>query len=218
MWMNQLPAQFNGCLLQLDEGTSLSFENIDFDTVQYRSSVLAIEILEKTLRSFTNSNLFPQKHVTNSYLTYTKLLCSYNDKFISFTNCLPIDNLERIPFNITTDFKRAQAVDNDTRTCWKIHRSIRSADLFAIDFQTIQINRALSFSIGYLHQKPIQTKLQISISLDCQTWIEFGQQNQSGVIYDEKNLVICHTGLFPTGFQVFRFIKFVSLEGTKIFE
>ncbi|CAF2238337.1 unnamed protein product, partial [Rotaria magnacalcarata] len=46
MWMNQLPAQFNGRLLQLDESTSSSssFENSDFGTLQYRSSVLAIEI------------------------------------------------------------------------------------------------------------------------------------------------------------------------------
>ncbi|CAM4791506.1 unnamed protein product [Rotaria magnacalcarata] len=169
------------------------------------------------------------------------LLCSYNDKFLFFTNCLPIDNLERIPFNITTDFERgthenlphlaqppypenlkfferfttAQAVNNDTKTCWKIHRSIRPGDLFGIDFQIIQTNRALSFSIEYLHQKSLQTKLQISISLDSQTWVQFSQQNQSGAIYDKENLVIFHTGLFPVGFQIFRFIKFVSLEDTE---
>ncbi|CAF2068686.1 unnamed protein product [Rotaria magnacalcarata] len=162
MWMNQLPAQFNGRLLQLDESTSSSsssFENSDFGTLQYRSSVLAIEI-------------------------------------------------ESI-------FTTAQAVNNDTKTCWKIHRSIRPGDLFGIDFQIIQTNRALSFSIEYLHQKSLQTKLQISISLDSQTWVQFSQQNQSGAIYDKENLVIFHTGLFPVGFQIFRFIKFVSLEDTE---
>ncbi|CAF1116347.1 unnamed protein product [Adineta steineri] len=238
IWMNQLPAQFNGRMLHSDEGASSSFENFDFESVQYKASVLSIQILERSLRSSQNSELFERKRASNTLVTYTKSPCSYNDKFIFFTNCLPIDNLEQIPFDITTDIKRgtranlpnmpncpykdvhtffeafntANAVDNDNKTCWKTHRYIKSGDFYGIDFQTIQLNRNLSFSIKYSHKKSLQKSLEISISLDSYTWISLPQQNQSGIIYRKHSkLVIFHTNLFPYGFQVFRFIRFMSL-------
>ncbi|CAF3480933.1 unnamed protein product [Rotaria sordida] len=238
IWMNQIPAQFNGRLLQSNEGVESSFENYDFELLQYRASVMSIQTLEKSLRSYFNFNLFQRKRASNTLVTYTKSPCSYNDKFIFFTNCLPIDNLEQIPFNIATDFKRgtranlpnmrksayrenftffqefntANAVDNDNKTCWKMNRSLRYGDLYGIDFQTIQADRNLAFSIEYLHRKSLQKKLQISISLDSQTWIQLPKKPQSGIIYKkQKKLVIFRTQSFPDGFQVFRFIKFMSL-------
>ncbi|CAF3568210.1 unnamed protein product [Rotaria sordida] len=238
IWMNQIPAQFTGRLLQSNEGVESSFENYDFELLQYRASVMSIQTLEKSLRSYFNFNLFQRKRASNTLVTYTKSPCSYNDKFIFFTNCLPIDNLEQIPFNIATDFKRgtranlpnmrksayrenftffqefntANAVDNDNKTCWKMNRSLRYGDLYGIDFQTIQADRNLAFSIEYLHRKSLQKKLQISISLDSQTWIQLPKKPQSGIIYKkQKKLVIFRTQLFPDGFQVFRFIKFMSL-------
>jgi hypothetical protein len=236
--MNQLPAQFNGRLIHSLEGAGSSFENFDFELLQYRASVLAIELLVKTLRDSPNSNLFERKRASNSFVTNTKSPCSYNDKFIFFTNCLPINNLEDIPFNITTDKKRgtrsnlpnterssyhkdlsyfekhntANAVDNDSTSCWKSQRSIKVGDYYGIDFQTIQINGHLSFSIEYLHDKSLQKQLEISISLDSQRWITIPEIQQSGIIYEKQtNLVIFHTELFPDGFKIFRFIKFMSL-------
>jgi len=238
IWMNQLPAQFNGRLIHSDEGASSSFQNHDFQSIQYRASILSIEVLEKTLRNSPHSNLFERKRASNSIVTNTKSPCSYNDKFIFFTNCLPINNLEQIPFNITTDIKRgtranlpnrrgspyredlsaferyntANAVDNDSETCWKTNRPIQNGDYYGIDFETIQTNGDLSFSIEYLHGNSLQEKLQISISLDSQTWISISEEDQTGIIYDkEKKLVTFNTRLFPNGFQIFRFIKFTSL-------
>jgi hypothetical protein len=235
MWMNQIPAQFNGRLLHSDEGASSSFDNLDFELVQYRASVLSIEVLENTLRNSPQSSLFQRKRASNSLVTYTKSPCSYNDTFIFFTNCLPIDHLEQIPFNLTTDitrgtrtnlpnkhkskykqdleffeqFSTANAVDDNNQTCWKINRTIRSGDLYGIDFQ---ITRDQSFSIEYLHEKSLQNKLQISISLDSYVWAELPRRQRRGVIYDkQRNLVTFHTQLFPDGYKIFRFIRFMSL-------
>ncbi|UJR22913.1 hypothetical protein I4U23_025941 [Adineta vaga] len=238
IWMNQIPAQFNGRLLHSDEGASSSFDNFDFDTNQYRASVLSIKILEKTLRSSPYSKLFQRNRARNTLVTYTKSPCSYNDRFIFFTNLLPIDNLEQIPFNITTDllrgtrrnlpnepncpyreehvffedFSTANAVDNNTKTCWKTRHSVKRGDFYGIDFRTIQINANLSFSIQYSHKKSLQKRLQIFISLDSYKWLPLPSQNQLGITYKKrKKYVSFHTRLFPVGFQIFRFIKFMSL-------
>ena len=240
IWMNQLPAQFNGRMLHSSEGAGSSFENYDFAQIQHRASVLAIEVLEKTLRTNPNSNLFERQRVPNRLLAYTKSPCSYNDRFIFFTNRLPIDDIEKIPFNITTDsqrgtrsnlpntsrnryhkdlsffekFSTANAVDNDSATCWKTKDSVRAHDLFGIDFQTIQVTTDLAFSIEYLHDDSLQENVEISISLDGRQWAIIPRAQQSGIRYSkdkEKKLVTFHTRLFPDGFQVFRLIKFTSL-------
>jgi hypothetical protein len=238
IWMNQLPAQFNGRMLHSSEGASSSFENYDFESIQYRASVLSIEVLENTLRTSPNSPLFERRRTSNILVTYTKSPCSYNDKFIFFTNCLPINNLEQIPFNITTDFRRAtranlpntrrspyhedltfferhstaNAVDNDNTTCWKSNHDVLLGDLYGMDFHTIQVNRDLSFSIEYLHENSLQENLEISISLNTVKWIVIPQPYQNGIIHDrQKKLVTFHTRLLPDEFQVFRAIKFTSL-------
>jgi len=234
--MNQLPAQFNGRMLHSNEGASSSFDNFDFQSIQHRASVLAIEILEKILRNSRYSNIFDRKRASNSFVTNTKSPCSYNDRFIFYTNCLPINNLEEIPFNITTDknrgtrsnlpirnspyresltffekFNTANAVDNDNTTCWKSNRLVQHGDYYGIDFQIIQTSRDLSFSIEYLHENSLQEQLEISISLDSIKWIRLPEQ-QSGISYNKQsNLVTFDTRLFPNGFQIFRFIKFMSL-------
>lgn len=234
--MNQIPAQFNGRILHSSEGASSSFENLDFEVLQYRASVTSIQVLENSLRAAAELNLFERKRASNVLVTYAKSPCSYNDKFIFFTSCLPIDNLEEIPFNISTDIKRAtranlphmekspyrervkffetfstaNAVDNNTKTCWKMHRSLRRGDLYGIDFQTIQTHGKLAFSIKYSHRKSLQKRLRISISLDSQKWISVPRKQHKGIIYKKNNSVIFHTKLFPEGFQVFRFIKFTS--------
>lgn len=237
IWMNQLPAQFNGRMLHSDEGASSSFENYDFESIQYRASVLAIESLVKTLQTSPQSPLFERQRASNLFVTNTKSPCSYNDKFIFFTNCLPITNLEDIPFNITTDIRRgtranlpntkrspyhddltffekhntANAVDNDSQTCWKSNHPLRTEDYYGIDFQTIQTNKNLAFSIEYSHGHSVQEQLEISISLDSRKWIPLPDQHQPGIIYQGSNLVKFNTQLLPSGFQIFRFIKFTSL-------
>lgn len=236
--MNQLPAQFNGRMLHSSEGAASSFDNYDFSSVQHRASVLAIETLENTLRTNPSSQLFERRRASNPLAAYTKSPCSYNDKFVFLTNCLPIDNLEQIPFNISTDRKRgtrdnlpntsrnryhqdltffehfstANAVDNDSSSCWKSKNALRAGDFFALDFQSIQTNRDLSFSIEYLHDHLLQEESAISISLDSRKWLVLPRTHRTGIIYDrEKKLVTFHTRLFPDGFQVFRLIKFASL-------
>ena len=239
IWMNQLPAQFNGRMLHSSEGAASSFENFDFQSIQHRASVLAIEVLESTLRTSPNSPLFDHHRASNRLATYTKSPCSYNDRFIFFTNCLPINNLEKIPFNITTDKRRgtranlpnthrspfhtdltffekhntANAVDNDQSTCWKNNRAVEAGDLYGIDFQFIQTSRDLSFSIEYLHETSFQESLQISISLNSIKWIVLPREDHSGIVYDrEKKLMTIHTRSLPDEYQVFRLIKFTSLK------
>ena len=239
IWMNQLPAQFNGRMIHSTEGGSSSFENFDFDSIQHRASVLAIEVLEKTLRHSPASPLFERKRAPNPFVTYTKSPCSYNDRFYFFTNCYPIDNFEQIPFNITTDSKRgtrsnlpntrrspfhdqltffeqhntANAVDNDGSTCWKSPRSIRTGDVYGIDLHTIQTNGDFSFSIEFFHEQTLQEDLDISISLNSIKWMSIPRSyHQAGVIYNRaKNLVTIHTRLLPKQFQIFRMIKFTAL-------
>ncbi|CAF0886660.1 unnamed protein product [Adineta ricciae] len=238
IWMNQIPAQFNGRLIHSDEGAMSSFENYDFDMIQHRASILSIEILEKTLRFSPQSKIFERKRATNSLVTYTKSPCSYNDRFIFFTNCLPIDDVEEIPFNITTDIKRgtrsnlpneptcpyryehkffenfstANAVDNNTETCWKTRHPVERGDFYGLDFQTIQISGDLAFTIEYSHRKSLQKRLQISISLDGYRWLTLPAHNRLGITYKKrKKIVYFRTQLFPDGFRMFRFIKFMSL-------
>ena len=238
LWINQLPAQFNGRMIHSSEGASSSFENFDFDTIQHRASVLAIEVLEQTLRHSPNSPLFERKRAPNPLVTYTKSPCSYNDQFLFYTNCYPIDNLEQIPFNISTDSRRgtrsnlpnthrspyheglkffenyntANAVDNDNSTCWKSSRSTEIGDLYGIDFHTIQTQGDLSFSIEFYHDSSLQESLEISISLNSIKWISIPREYQTGIVYDRsKNLVTFNTKFFAKPFQIFRLIKFTAL-------
>jgi hypothetical protein len=238
IWMNQFPAQFNGRMLHSTEGASSSFENFDFDTIQHRASVLSIEVLESTLRTSPNSPLFERRRAPNPFVTYTKSPCSYNDRFIFYTNCFPIMNLEQIPFNITTDIQRgtrrnlpntrqsryhedlkfferystANAVDNDTNTCWKSNHPVLYGDLYGMDFNGIQISRDLSFSIEYLHESSLQENLEISISLNTMKWISIPRPYSNGIIHDKQNkLVTIHTRLLPDEYQVFRAIKFTAV-------
>lgn len=236
--MNQFPAQLNGRMKHSSEGASSSFENFDFDTIQHRASVLAIEVLEQTLRYSPNSPLFERRRASNPLAAYTKSPCSYNDRFLFYTNCFPIDNLEFIPFNITTDSRRgtrsnlpntsrspyheglkffeghntANAVDNDKSTCWKSHRSILTGDLYGIDFQTIQTQGDLAFSIEFHHDQSLQENLEISISLNSIKWMPIPREYQTGIVYDTaNNLVTFDTKLFAKSFQTFRLIKFTAL-------
>ncbi|CAF5088340.1 unnamed protein product, partial [Rotaria sp. Silwood1] len=71
--MNQIPAQFNGRLLHSDEDALSSFENDDFELLQYRASVMSILTLETTLRSSSNSNLFQRKRASNTLVTSTDI-------------------------------------------------------------------------------------------------------------------------------------------------
>ena len=237
IWFNQIPGQFNGRLLHSDEGAQSSFENFDFETLQYRASVLAIEILEEELQKHSQSNLFQRDRSKNSLVSLTKSPCSYTGSWIFFTNCLPIDDLEEIPFNITVDSERstrknlpnrfdspykdqlkffeqhntANAVDNDTNTCWKIHRPVRRGDFFGIDFQRIQFNLNREFSIVFLHPKALQKHLQISISLDSELWLNLPKQSPKAISYNKQQQhVVFYPRYFTSGYEIFRFIRFTS--------
>ena len=239
IWFNQVPAQFNGRVLHSEEGAMSSFENLDFESLQYRASILSIQILENTLRSSPHSTLFSRRRASNSLVSLTKSTCSYNDRFIFLTNCSPIDGLEETPFNITVDLKRgtranlphtpnspyreqfksfgdfhtAQAVDNDTQTCWKVNRTSRSGDFYAIDFLTIPTHGNLSFFIAYQHRKSLQKRLEISISLDSDTWVVLPKQPRGAITYRRRQkLVVFHARSFLPGYRIFRFIRFMTLE------
>ncbi|CAF4780221.1 unnamed protein product, partial [Rotaria sp. Silwood1] len=140
IWMNQIPAQFNGRLLHSDEDALSSFENDDFELLQYRASVMSIQTLETTLRSSSNSNLFQRKRASNTLVTYTKSP-STDIKRGTRTN---LPHIQKSPYRDSLKFfetfNTANTVDNNNESYWKMNRSLRYGDLYGIDFQTIQTN------------------------------------------------------------------------------
>lgn len=235
IWMNQIPSQFNGRLIHSEEGASSSFFNFDFEEIQYRASILAIRTLVENLKISKRSKIFRRQRITNLVVDSVKSPCSYTNLWIFFSNCLPIDRIEEIPFNVTVDLKRstrknlpnsngspykddlhffekfntANAVDDDRTTCWKINRLLRPGDFFGVDFLYVQMNKFWSFTIVYRHSTRLQKQLEISISLDSRIWRVLPPTETKGIFYNEDKLYVTFLPRkFPLSFQKFRFVRF----------
>lgn len=218
--------------LSRSSSSSVSFSSTRyFSHLQYISSVLAIRILEQTLRSdrskktqITFSN--QQNHRFPPYIKSPSL----HDNFIFYTNILPIE-FNNISFNIARDFQRGtrrnlprhpnvnyfknhgtlKALDGDLATCWQTHREIRSDDFYAIDFLSIQ--STVLFTIAVAHSSRFQADLDVQISFDGLRWISYASLNG---IYKKINRTLeehLYTYLFDSsefnlGFRSFRYISF----------
>lgn len=240
IWLNNIPVQINTDIRNHPTSSglaSLPFSSTSgFSKLQYRSSILAIRILERSLRSDPQKNhskiTFSRQE--NRRLPYYVKSSSLNDDFIFYTNVLPFQ-LHNISFDISQDFERGtrknlpdnpnakyfslhstwKTGDSDLSTCWYASREIRSDDFFAIDFLYIQKN--IKFIVAVAHSPQIQKNLDISISFNGLQWLSYGSLNG---IYTKINRTLeehLHTFLFDSakfkmGFNAFRYISFKAIE------
>ena len=107
LWLNDVPTQLNAHIRPLPgahSGPSFS-STANFLDLQYRSSILAIRILENVLRSNQSNSSVPFRRQQNRvFPPYVKSPGPQNS-FIFYSNVLPLD-FKRISFNITRDFER----------------------------------------------------------------------------------------------------------------
>ena len=232
LWLNDVPTQLNANIRELPDahrGPSFSSTG-EFLDLQYRSSVLAIRILEKALRlNHSNSSVSFTRQQYRRFPTYVKSPGPKNS-FIFYSNILPLD-FERIPFNIDLHFERGtrknlprdagikhfhlygtgNAVDKVITTCWHTPRTIRPGDFFAIDFLRIRTN--MTFSLIIAHSLTMQTSLETSISLDGLWWVAY--RSLRGITFTNSTFsnpklqtIMFDSAQFTPGFQSFRHIAF----------
>lgn len=193
---------------------------------QYRSSVVAIRVLEHVLRTNpTNVTLkFPRGQ--KRQFPYRVQSHSNNDDYLFFTNILPIE-VESIPFNITVDFDRGtyryvpggpnyvhfeahhtlKALDDSNKTCWCPNRTVRRGEFFAVDFLRIQSN--LHFLLVLGSNFTLRRNIDMRISFDGVEWesctpLERFPSKVQGPTVSGETAYSFNASLFPANFQVFR--------------
>lgn len=200
---------------------------------QYKSSILAIRILEHHLHwnQSNNTNRLEFSRRQNRHFPYYVKSSNPNDELIFFTNILPID-IEQIPFNISKDFELGtrknlprgprlsffhshttlKAVDNDPKTCWRIGRNARQGEFFAIDFLHIRTNLSFALTIG--HTRELQNNLDMNLSFDGLWWIAYLSlkgitiKSQNSTCNDHQTMIIFNSAQFNAGFHSFRYVAF----------
>lgn len=242
IWLNDIPVQMNTEIRHQPSRVSEDYSPFgltpDFESFQYRSSVLAIRILERSLRfdRTQNDDVITFSRQQKRRFPYYIKSPSVNDDFIFYSNVLPFE-LQNIPFNISRDFRRGTRLnlpdnpnakyfsqhntwvilDGDLSTCWYANRAIYSNDFFAIDFLRIQTN--VIFTLAVAHSPLLQRNLDVRISLDGLRWMSYRSVNG---IFTKKNRTLeqhVHTylfnsGQFNPGFQSFRYISFRAIENS----
>ena len=237
LWLNDIPSQMNTLIRSQPSparNESVPFSSTDgFQELQHNSSVMAIQVLERALRSEQHSGL-SRSHVTfprqqrRRFPTFVKSP-SHTDDLIFYTNILPVD-LHTVPFNISRDFERgtrrnlptgitvrqfsvqstSAAVDGDPLTCWRPHRDLLVDDFFAIDFLRAQSN--VSFILSVDHGSVFQSHLEMSISFDGLWWILYrstkGIFRQKFLFPRHLQTYLVDAAQFTLGFSSFRYIKY----------
>jgi len=240
IWLNNIPVQINtNTRYQTSKSSraSLSFSStLGFSQLQYRSSVLAIRILEHSLRSksthIDDDITFSRQQ--NRRLPYYVKSSSLNDDFIFYSNVFPFQ-FQNISFDILQDFRRGtrlnlpsdpnanyfslhstwKTADGDLSTCWHANRNIHADDFFAIDFLYIRTN--VIFTLAVAHSPRLQNTLDVSISFDDLRWLSYRSQNGIFIKKNRTSEQHLHTFLFDSaqfnpGFRSFRYISFKAIE------
>jgi hypothetical protein len=236
IWLNDIPTQMNTNIHYQHSASppgSLPFSSTPhFSSLQHRSSVIAIRILERSLR-FDRTNdvdniTFPRQQ-KRRFPYYVKSP-SLNDDFIFYSNVLPFD-MQNISFNISRDFERgtrqnlpggpnviyftshstSHAVDGALSTCWRTNRPIHSDDFFAIDFLRAQTN--ITFILTVAHSSILQRSLDMRISFDGVWWISYRSLKgifikTNGTSQEGLQSILFDSIQFTLGFQSFRYISF----------
>ena len=242
VWLNDIPAQMNTDIKELTqkETGALSFSSTNgFLGMQRRSTINAIRILEHALRLNRSSNgtlAFPRH--SRRRLPYSVKSPGFQDDLSFYTNVLPLDIVE-IPFNITRDFARGtrhnlprggivnqftahptlHAVDRDPVTCWSPRNAARPGDYFAIDFLSITSNVTFSLIVG--HDRSLQARLEMRVSLDGRWWNSYRswhgisvESNVGGRRYMSK--ITYESSQFTVGFRSFRYAMFKNNDPWKV--
>jgi hypothetical protein len=239
IWLNDIPVQINTNIRyqpsKSSDGSVAFSSTPHFGHLQHKSSVLAIRILEHSLRfdRSNNDQITFSRQQNRRFPVYVKST-SINDDFIFYSNILPF-NFQNIFFNISHDYERgtrknlpknlnvnyflhhttSKSVDGDLLSCWYTHREIHSNDFYAIDFLSIQNN--ITFTVAIAHSPRLQTNLDVRISFDGLRWLSY--QSKNG-IYRKNNRIFeefLHTFLFNSdefnlGYRSFRYISFNAIE------
>ena len=239
VWLNDISVQMNTVLRQQTSRSSqptVPFSSTrNFYDHQYKSSVLAIRILEQSLRSDRSSkdNVTFSRQRNRRFPSYVKSP-NLNDDFIFYTNLLPLD-FENIPFNISHDFQRGtrenlpenpnvkhfrnhstlRAVDYNLKTCWHTHRNIQSNEFFAIDFLSIQ--STMMFIITVAHSSRLQSQLDVRVSFDGLFWVSYRSTNgvyrrKNRTLEGDRYAYLFDSNEFNIGFRSFRYISFNALK------
>ncbi|CAF4125886.1 unnamed protein product [Adineta steineri] len=198
IWFNDVSIQLNIDSRHHSSKQRLSF--LSSSNLLYNESVLAIRKLQYSLhrdRFISNNTLFFRKQNHNSSI-YVKSP-SFNDRFIFFSNVLPIyddHKVHDISFHNTW-----KAVDGNLSTCWQTNRTIYSGDFFAIDFLYAQTN--ITFVLIVSHDRIMQANLETSISFNGIWWIPY--ESLRGVFLEanenSRNIYLFNSGQFNEGFM-----------------
>jgi hypothetical protein len=239
IWLNDIPSQMNTNIQHQPSASlpgSLPFSSTpDFLSRQHRSSVVAIRILEHSLRFDRTNNIdnisFPRQQKRR--FPYCVKSPSLNDDFIFYSNVLPFE-MQNISFNISRDLERgtrqnlpgghnvtyftshstSNAVDGVVSTCWRTNRPIHSGDFFAIDFLRAQTN--ITFILTVAHSSILQRNLDMRISFDGVWWISYRSLKGIFIKMNGTSQEGLHSTLFDSiqftpGFQSFRYISFKTI-------
>ena len=235
LWLNNIGSQMIVFLhpLPLDNpnATDAISQAENFSQMLYKSSLVAIRLLERSLRSNESDAAVAFPRDQNRRMPYWVKTSGPKDDFIFFSNVLPVD-FESHSFNITVEPDRGtyrniprgpsfayfmshhivHAVDNDNRTCWRPHRSVEQGDYFGIDLLRIQTDAIVSLVIE--HDPTLQRSLEVRVSFDGVVWLshpslqdlEHGKAQPS----DEQLLNnVIDASRFPREFRSFRYISFL---------
>lgn len=218
---------------------SVSFSGTDhFSELQHKSSVKAISILERELRSKPIGEPTFSRHTHRQFPTYIKSP-SLADDFIFYTNIFPLD-FENIPFNISKDNKRGtrenlphgasvnyfcthatlRAVDQIPSTCWTHPKPVGIGQFFAIDLLRIRSNITLLITVK--HDRSLYEKLELSVSLNGIWWMPYRSLN--GIFIQKKsrfwstnyNSYLINSSKFNHGFSTFRYMKYEAIKETDL--
>lgn len=236
VWLNRMPVQM--VTVRRQQQVSPETQRVvpfsatgDFFVLQYTGTVMAIRILEQSLR-FNQSTIDQvtfSRRQERRFPSYVKSP-SLNDDLIFYTNILLFES-ENVPFNISRDFERAtfrnlpkgpnisravdyitlKAVDGDLKTCWHTHREIKSNDFFAIDFLSIQSTVMFTIAVG--HSPVLQSSLQVEISLDGVLWSTYESRNgiymkTNRAAEQRINTYLVDSSELSVRFRAFRYISF----------
>ena len=148
-----------------------------------------------------------------------------------FSNVLPLD-FESHLFNITVEPDRGtyrnvpggpgyahfeshhifQALDNNNRTCWRPHRSVKPGDYFGVDLLRIQTDAVVSLVVE--HHPTLQHSLEVRVSFDGVVWLSHpslqGRKGGNAQPSTEQLLsIVVDASRFSREFRSFRYISFL---------
>ena len=224
VFLHPLPLDNPNATIAISQGKN-------FNQMLHQSSLLAIRLLEQSLRSNESDAPVAFPRHQDRRMPYWVKATSPKDDFMLFSNVLPLD-FESHAFNITVEPDRGtyrnvprgpsftyfmshhilHAVDNDNRTCWRPHRSVKPGDYFGIDLLRIQTDAVVSLVVE--HDPILQNSLEVRVSFDGVVWLShpsLQSRNGGNAQPSTEQLlnVVMDGSRFSREFRSFRYISFL---------